>query len=82
MDNEPIREWRWRIKWGGRWVKDSLWRTESEIRREHPEATRIDGTERVRAAPVPVGTMYRPAEAMDPRIAEAWKGKTSTPPKG
>lgn len=75
MSIEPIIEWRWRIKWGGKWTTGKLWQTEAEARREHPEAVRVEGSKRVRATPAPIGTMYRPAEAMDPRIAPAWKMK-------
>lgn len=80
----PVLEWRWRIKWGGRWRKDTIWRTEAEVRREHPEAERIDGTERVRAPLVPLDSMYRPAVVMDPAIELAWRGRTTPgkPPKG
>lgn len=83
-DPAPALEWRWRFQWGGRWVTDKLWRTEDEIRREHPEAVRVDGSERVRVAPVPItGSMYKPAAEMDPQIAEAWRGRTpGNPPKG
>jgi len=79
----PVLEWRWRIQWGGRWTTGKLWQTEAEVKREHPEATRVDGSERVRVAPVPItGSMYRPATEMDPRIAVARRATPGKPPKG
>lgn len=75
MSTEQITEWRWRIQWGGRWVTGKLWQTEAEVRREHPEAVRVDASARVRVTPAPIGTLYRPAAEMDSRIAEAWKMK-------
>jgi hypothetical protein len=40
----------WRIQWAGRWTTTRTHRTEDEIRREHPEAVRIDGSAIVRTA--------------------------------
>jgi hypothetical protein len=40
--------WKWRIRWGGRWSTWDLYRTEAEIRREHPEAIKVEGTMRIR----------------------------------
>ncbi len=39
-------QYRWRILWQGRWVTTSNHGTEEAIRREHPEAERIDSTRR------------------------------------
>lgn len=36
--------WRWRIKWGGRWKTTRITYTEEHIRKEHPEAIRIEGS--------------------------------------
>lgn len=36
--------WRWRIKWCGKWTITSHHAAETQIRIEHPEATRIEGT--------------------------------------
>lgn len=34
----------WRIRWAGRWSTTPTHRTEIDIRREHPEAVRIEGS--------------------------------------
>ena len=39
-----VEKWKWRIRWAGRWTTTRIARTEEVIRREHPEATRVDGT--------------------------------------
>ena len=39
-----VTKWRWRIRWGGRWTTTRSAYTEVEVRREHPEAVRIDNT--------------------------------------
>ena len=39
-------QWQWRIKWCGRWTT-SHYCTEEAIRREHPEAVRLEGSRRV-----------------------------------
>jgi bifunctional non-homologous end joining protein LigD len=41
---KQVEKWHWRIKWGGRWTSTRIAFTEDQIRREHPEATRIDNT--------------------------------------
>ena len=41
----------WRIKWGGRWTTSSIHYTEESVRKEHPEATVIDGSRKVRQVP-------------------------------
>lgn len=42
---------KWRIKWGGRWTTTSIHYTEAHIRTEHPEATVIEGSRKVRQVP-------------------------------
>jgi hypothetical protein len=34
--------YKWRIKWGGRWTTTNHYATEDQIRKEHPEAVRLD----------------------------------------
>jgi hypothetical protein len=41
--------YRWRIKWGGRWVTTRNHWTEEHIRKEHPEAQRIESSLEVRS---------------------------------
>jgi hypothetical protein len=41
----------WRIKWAGRWTTTKIRYTEEAIRREHPEATRIEGSLKVHEIP-------------------------------
>ncbi len=41
---KKIEKWKWRIKWAGRWTTTRIARTEEDIKREHPEATRIEGS--------------------------------------
>ena len=41
----------WRIKWGGRWTKTGIHYSEDAIRKEHPEAVRLDDTRKVRLVP-------------------------------
>lgn len=41
---KTIEKWLWRIRWGGCWTTTRIHRTEDEIRREHPEAQRVDGS--------------------------------------
>jgi hypothetical protein len=43
--------YRWRIKWAGRWTTTNYQCTEEHIRKEHPEAVRIDNTLLVRRLP-------------------------------
>jgi hypothetical protein len=38
-------DYRWRVKWAGRWGVTRYHTTEETIRREHPEAVRVDGSE-------------------------------------
>lgn len=74
---KTVEEWRWRVKWTGRWRTTTYHTTEEAIRREHPEAVAVLGTRRVSTVPetpeealacLPP-TVQRP---MDPLIASAW----------
>ncbi len=38
---QQIEKWRWKIRWGGRWTSTRIHYTEEQIRREHPEARKI-----------------------------------------
>lgn len=37
-----VEKWRWRIRWAGRWTTTRIPYTETEVRRAHPEAVRIE----------------------------------------
>jgi hypothetical protein len=39
-----VEKWKWRIRWGDRMTTTRIHYTEAEIRREHPEAVRLDET--------------------------------------
>jgi len=39
-------QYRWRILWAGHWVTTGHHCTEEQIRKEHPEAVRIDHSRR------------------------------------
>jgi hypothetical protein len=39
-----VEKWKWRIRWAGRLTTTRIHYTEAEIRREHPEAVRLDET--------------------------------------
>lgn len=41
---KTLEKWKWRIRWGGRWTTSRVHFTEVEIRREHPEAERVEGS--------------------------------------
>jgi hypothetical protein len=41
---KTVTKWRWKIRWGGRCTTTRIAYTEADIRREHPEAVRIDST--------------------------------------
>jgi hypothetical protein len=41
---KTVEKWLWRIRWTGRWTTTRVHFTEAEIRREHPEAERVDGS--------------------------------------
>ena len=38
--------YQWRIQWAGKWSTTRHHFTEEHIRKEHPEAVRLDGTRR------------------------------------
>jgi hypothetical protein len=46
-----VELYRWRHAWAGRWITTSYQCTEEEIRMEHPEAERVEGTLQVRWLP-------------------------------
>jgi hypothetical protein len=39
-----VEKWRWRISWAGRWMTTRAHFTEAEVRKQHPEAVRIDAS--------------------------------------
>lgn len=39
-----VEKYLWRIRWAGRTTTTRVHFTEAEIRREHPEAERVDGS--------------------------------------
>jgi hypothetical protein len=39
-----VEKYRWRIRWAGRTTTTRVHFTEAEIRAEHPEAVRVDGS--------------------------------------
>jgi hypothetical protein len=41
---KQIEKWKWRIRWAGRWTTTRIAYTEAEVRREHPEAVRIEAS--------------------------------------
>lgn len=41
----------WQIQWAGRWMTTFTRFTEEAIRKEHPEAIRIDGSGEIRMKP-------------------------------
>jgi hypothetical protein len=48
---KQVEKWRWRIRWAGRSTTTRIHYTEAEIRREHPEAVRVDETRVLVAVP-------------------------------
>jgi hypothetical protein len=48
---KQVEKWRWRIRWAGRMTTTRVHFTEAEIRREHPEAVRIEESRIVVAQP-------------------------------
>ncbi len=49
----------WQIQWAGRWMTTFTRFTEEAIKREHPEAFRIEGSREVRMAPeTPMEKVY------------------------
>ena len=43
--------WRWRVKWVGKWTTTRFDATEEQIRAQHPDAIRVDGTRKLRQVP-------------------------------
>jgi hypothetical protein len=41
---KTVEKWHWRIRWAGKQTTTRIHYTEDEIRREHPEAVRIDAS--------------------------------------
>lgn len=41
---KQVEKWLWEIRWNGRWTRTKILYTEEDIRREHPEAKRVDGS--------------------------------------
>jgi hypothetical protein len=41
---KTVEKWRWGIRWAGRWTTTQIHRTEEDIRREHPEAQKIEAS--------------------------------------
>jgi hypothetical protein len=39
-----VEKWKWRIRWAGRSTTTRVAFTEAEIRREHPEAVKVEGS--------------------------------------
>lgn len=39
---KTVEKWRWRIRWAGRWTTTRIAYTEADIRREHPEAEKME----------------------------------------
>ena len=41
---KKVEKWLWRIKWGGVWTTTRIAYTENDVRREHPEAMKIESS--------------------------------------
>jgi hypothetical protein len=39
-----VEKFKWRIRWAGRWTTTLVPFTEDQVRRQHPEAQRVDGS--------------------------------------
>lgn len=39
-----VEKWKWRIRWGGKTMTTRVAFTEEEIRRQHPDAVRVEGS--------------------------------------
>jgi hypothetical protein len=42
-----VERWLWRYRWAGRMVTGRVHMTAEEVKREHPDAVRVDGTMRI-----------------------------------
>lgn len=75
---KTIEEWRWRIRWAGKWQTTRHHTAEEIIRREHPEAERVPGSMRLIRVPETDEEMRAaahpptPQRQMDPLIESAW----------
>jgi hypothetical protein len=38
-----VEKWHWKIRWAGRWTTTRIAFTEADIRREHPDAVKVEG---------------------------------------
>lgn len=59
----------WQIRWAGRWMLTTQRYSESKIRKEHPEAVRVDGSEE---------TVVTPETPLE-RVQLAIKARTAGP---
>lgn len=41
---QRVEKWLWRIRWAGRTTTTRVHFTEAEIRAQHPDAVRVDGS--------------------------------------
>jgi hypothetical protein len=41
---KQVEKWKWRVIWAGRLTTTRIAYTEAEIRREHPEALKLEGS--------------------------------------
>jgi hypothetical protein len=41
---KTAEKWIWRIRWAGRWTTTLVPFTEDQVRAEHPEAVRVEGS--------------------------------------
>jgi hypothetical protein len=41
---KTVEKWIWKIRWAGRWTTTLVPFTEDQVRREHPEAVRVEGS--------------------------------------
>jgi hypothetical protein len=61
---KQVEKWKWRIRWAGRWTTTGIPYTEAEIRREHPEAKRVEDSRIVENVPETPAEIARAQEAM------------------
>ena len=48
---KTVETYRWRVRWIKRWTTTSFHMSEADIRVEHPEAERVEGTLIIRQEP-------------------------------
>lgn len=65
---KTVETYRWRVLWIKRWITTSFHMSEADIRVEHPEAVRVEGTCIMRQEP----------ETVEDHIALASGGNAST----